>query len=156
MPTKPKDWGEETVEVLETMPEPGAGDPEAGPMSAAPKGGGRPSVRLVKQPHGGALKIGNPGNKGKARSQVAREIVEAKTPQMARLLVKMALSGKNKFNKPMSVPDHVRCLCAALDRGKVPPAKILEGADGAAPTITVTTAAPKAVRGAGKGKEKAG
>jgi len=107
-----------------------------------------PVVQLVRQRHGGALKTGGNGiPKGRARSQVARDLLEAASPALAKQLLRMARTGKNRQGKPMSVPDHIKTITAALDRGRVPPAKEIVGQDGEPLGISVTSAAPRTTVG---------
>lgn len=94
------------------------------------------------QPHGGALRRGNPGNKGRPKSSVAREILEASTPQAARLLKELSLKGKfpGKDGEKLSHPDRIKAINAHLDRGNVPSRSELTGAEGAPFTIAVRAA----------------
>ncbi len=89
--------------------------------------------------YGGQLRRGNPGNRGNKngrRSAIAREILEASTPQAARILRHMSLKGeipptkKGEKAQPLSHPDHIKALVAHLDRGAVPARSELSAADG--------------------------
>jgi hypothetical protein len=89
--------------------------------------------------YGGQLRRGNPGNRGNKngrRSAIAREILEASTPQAARILKHMSLKGeipprkKGEKAQPLSHPDHIKALVAHLDRGAVPARNELSAADG--------------------------
>ncbi len=110
----------------------------------------RPAVELVRQPHGGALRRGNPGNRGNRngrRSAIAREILEASTPQAARILKHMSLKGeipaskKGEKAQPLSHPDHIKALVAHLDRGGAPAVSAIVAAAGSPFTVFVRAAA---------------
>lgn len=86
--------------------------------------------------YGGLLRRGNPGNKGNrtgSRSGIAREILEASTPEAAEILKRMSLQGKvgrGKATRHLSDPDRIKALIAHLDRGAVPARSELSAAEG--------------------------
>lgn len=99
--------------------------------------------------NGGTLRRGNPGNKSHRgeRSALARAILEAKTPQAARILVHMSLKGevppkkRGEAAQPLSHNDHMRAITAHLDRGGAPAVSSI-GVEGVVPfTVLVGAAA---------------
>lgn len=86
--------------------------------------------------YGGLLRRGNPGNKGNKngnRSAIAREILEASTPEAAAVLKQMSLKGtigRGKTKRTLSDPDRIKAVVAHLDRGAVPARSELSAADG--------------------------
>ena len=97
---------------------------------------------MEPQPHGGALRRGNPGNKGASKSALARSILEAATPKAARQLAHIALEGTVPGNddKAVTIQDRLKALDLVLARGGVPVRTELTGADGAPFTIAVRAA----------------
>lgn len=98
---------------------------------------------LEPQPHGGALRRGNPGNKGcVARSTLARNILAAATPKAARQLVHIATKGTlpEDKDKSIAVQDRIKALDALLARGGVPIRTELTGADGQPFTVLLGAA----------------
>ena len=97
---------------------------------------------LEPQKHGGALRRGNPGNKSRTHSAVARRILEAATPKAARQLTHIALKGTlpEKDGKQVAIQDRIKALDLLLARGGVPIRTELTGADGAPFTIAVRAA----------------
>jgi hypothetical protein len=102
-----------------------------------------PPVEMMPGRNGGQLRRGNPGNKGSPKSALAREILEARTPQAARQLAHIALKGKlpGKSGKEVAVQDRVKALDLLLARGGVPIRTELTGADGAPFTVLLGAAA---------------
>jgi hypothetical protein len=99
--------------------------------------------------NGGTLRRGNPGNKSRTgeRAAIAREILEASTPQAARILKHMSLKGevppkkKGETATPLNHPDHIKAVAAHLDRGGVPAVSAIGMAPGSAFTIMLGAAA---------------
>ena len=104
------------------------------------------------QPHGGALRTGNPGNSGgssehritippklvpKDASDIAREAL----PKLVRMAVKMSRDKK--------LPPHERMRCAAFVHQVLGGGKLSDILPGTAkkPRATVTTVTPKQARG---------
>ena len=88
--------------------------------------------------NGGKLRRGGPR---KLKSALARQILEAATPQAARQLAHMALTGTVPGKDvPIAVQDRLKALDAVLARGGVPIRTELTGADGAPFTIAVRAA----------------
>ncbi len=95
--------------------------------------------------NGGLLRRGNPGNKGN-RSAIAREILEASTPQAAAILKRMSLQGKvgrGKDARTLSDPDRIKAVTAHLDRGGAPAVSAIS-AVGSPFTVLVGAAAKAA------------
>jgi hypothetical protein len=93
----------------------------------------------------GLLRVGNPGNKSNKngnRSAIAREILEASTPEAAQVLEQMSLKGtvgRGKKLRYLSDPDRIKAVVAHLDRGGAP--AVIAGAAGAGLTVLLHTAA---------------
>lgn len=93
--------------------------------------------------NGGLLRRGNPGNKGN-RSAIAREILEASTPEAARILKRMSLQGKvgrGNDARTLNDPDRLKAVTAHLDRGGAPAVSAIAAAAGSAFTVLVRAAA---------------
>jgi hypothetical protein len=89
--------------------------------------------------NGGQLRRGGPK---KLKSALAREILEAATPQAARQLAHMALTGTVPGKEiPIAIQDRLKALDAVLARGGVPIRTELTGADGAPFTVLLGAAA---------------
>lgn len=97
---------------------------------------------MEAQPHGGALRRGNPGNKGASKSSLARDILEAATPKAARQLAHIALEGTlpEKGGRAVTIQDRLKALDLVLARGGVPVRTEMTGADGAPFTLLVKAA----------------
>jgi hypothetical protein len=78
-----------------------------------------PVPELIPQPHGGALRRGNPGNKGRPRSAITKEIVTAATPRTAKLLVQAATKGLGPNGQRLRSSDWLKAVNAVLDHGGV-------------------------------------
>jgi hypothetical protein len=95
----------------------------------------------------GLLRVGNPGNKSNKngnRSAIAREILEASTPEAAQVLEQMSLKGtvgRGKKLRYLSDPDRIKAVVAHLDRGGAPAVTAIAGAAGAGLTVLLHTAA---------------
>jgi hypothetical protein len=81
--------------------------------------------------NGGRLRRGGPK---KPKSALARQILEAATPDMARILIGFAK------DEAVARPDRIKAADAVLARGGVPIRTELTGADGAPFTIAVKAA----------------
>lgn len=92
--------------------------------------------------NGGWLRRGNPGNRGPAKSALAKEILEASTPRAAMILRQMALKGVDDKGAELSHGDRLKALQAALDRGGVPVRSEIAGTPGAPFVVAVTAARP--------------
>lgn len=68
------------------------------------------ATELVPQPHGGAIKAGNPGNKGGGRTPGAlRKLALRKGPKMLKVLEGIALSENAKdADKVAAAKEHLR------------------------------------------------
>jgi len=97
---------------------------------------------LEPQPHGGALRRGNPGNKGRSKSALARRILEAGTPKAAKQLVHIATKGElpEKDGASISIQDRLKAIDILLARGGVPIRTELTGADGQPFTVLLGAA----------------
>jgi hypothetical protein len=99
--------------------------------------------------NGGVLRRGNPGNKSHTgeRAAIAREILEASTPQAARILKHMSLKGerpplkKGETAQPLSHVDHLRAVQSHLDRGGAPVVSAIGAAPGSGITVLLGVAA---------------
>lgn len=81
--------------------------------------------------NGGRLRRGGPG---RPKSQLARNILEAATPEMAHLLIGFAR------DEACAKPDRIKAAAAVLDRGGAPARTELTGADGAPFTVAIRAA----------------
>ena len=71
--------------------------------------------------NGGRLRRGNPGNRSRPRAtRVAREVLNAKTPEMAHLLIRAAFEGVNQDGNQLSVSEQLKALTRILDHADVP------------------------------------
>jgi hypothetical protein len=101
-----------------------------------------PVPGLIPQPHGGALRRGNPGNKGRPRSAITKEIVAAATPRTARLLVQAATKGLGPNGQRLRASDWLKAINAVLAHGGVS-ARTAEPDGGREPlVVTVVTGPP--------------
>ena len=76
---------------------------------------------------------------------MARQILEAATPKVARQLVHIATTGtlpevEKGVHRPVALPDRLKAMDAVVARGGVPIRTELTGADGAPFTIAVRAA----------------
>jgi hypothetical protein len=90
--------------------------------------------------NGGTLRRGNPGNKSHTgeRSALAREILEAKTPQAARILTQMSIEGtvgRGEKKRALSDPDRLKAISTHLDRGGAPAVSAIGAAPGSGITV---------------------
>jgi len=107
--------------------------------TAAPE---QPAVTVATRPglNGGTLRVGNPGNKGRPRSALARQILEASTPQAARILRHIAIKGMTPDKGHVSLPDRLKALTALLDRGGAPVRQEITGSEGGPFVVAVRAA----------------